>query len=73
MVVQRRLNALEKTLGLGSGPCHTCGGEGSEGGSVMLKEGELIPRQAGCLECGRVGVPQSVIILHEGVVPPERA
>ena len=64
------VNELERGTGLtSSGRCGTCGGDGREGGSLMVMEGDEIPPQPGCEECGATGVSQTAIVIHDGPAP----
>ena len=63
MTIRGRISGLENDLGI-VGKCPVCDGYGSEGGSVIIKPGEPEPEQEGCPGCGKIGTPQSVIVVH---------
>ena len=63
------LAQIENDLSIGS--CSTCGGQGVDGSTYIIRDGDPIPNNdiGGCPECGKLSSLASVVVLHHSPSP----
>jgi len=62
------LAQIENDLSIGS--CSTCDGQGVDGSTYLILDGDPMPADAGgCPECGKLSSLASVVVLHDRQAP----